>query len=66
MVRKSVLLCVFLFGCAPVNVPLPRTANGQRIERFDYDGHSYVQFGVGNQTWGVHDPDCKCLTVEAE
>ena len=30
------------------------------IIKFEFDGHSYIKFGCGQDQTIVHDPNCKC------
>lgn len=33
---------------------------GVEINKFEYNGHAYIKFGVGDRQTILHDPDCKC------
>lgn len=66
---KYLLICLlFLISCdraentttkgERVNLDESYTATGNN---FQYRGHDYIFFKVGNASWGTHDPDCvKC------
>jgi len=33
--------------------------DGQYILIIEYNNHEYIRFGVGNDCWGTHFPDCR-------
>ena len=64
----TLVLCVTYYGINVLSKNTddnggPTPYNGS-VKTFDYNGHSYIQFGVRQSKWGLHDPDCKCHEKE--
>lgn len=56
-----ILLLLLCIGCSSTDgVQVEDT--GIYAVKFEYEGHSYIQFNEGrNGTGYVHDPDCWCM-----
>lgn len=59
-----VLLLLLCMGCSPTNSVQVENTDIYAV-RFEYEGHSYIQFNAGRTANGisgyVHDPDCWCM-----
>ena len=65
----KIILCSFLlifYSCAPPfsderadKIVVDNITRD--VIKFEYQGHSYLHFGTGSWSWGVHDPNCLCL-----
>lgn len=63
------IITVTLFSCgnnAPITKPnqfIQKSNMGDNvsdINKFEHNGHTFLQFGSGTASSVVHDPDCKC------
>ena len=56
-----ILLLLLCMGCSHTNSVKVENTNIHAV-RFEYEGHSYIQFNKGAYVSGyVHDPDCWCM-----
>ena len=44
-------------GCSSTN----NVSTDIHAVKFEYEGHSYIQFDAGGVSGYVHDPDCWCM-----
>ena len=59
-----VILLLLCMGCSSTNSVQVEDTNIY-AKRFEYEGHSYIQFNAGKTANGisgyVHDPNCWCM-----
>ena len=73
-VGLSLLFCLFLIALlanrsAKNNQGDSTSEKGIEARSFDYKGHKYILFektNVFGQISVVHDPDCKCFSIECD
>lgn len=59
-----VILLLLCIGCSSTNSVRVEDTNIYAV-KFEYEGHSYIQFNAGKTANGVsgyvHDPNCWCM-----
>ena len=57
--KKIILIILLLLcmGCSSTN----NVSTDIHAVKFEYEGHSYIQFDAGGVSGYVHDPDCWCM-----
>ena len=70
MLLLSLFLIALLANRSAKNNPMDSTSEkGIEARSFDYKGHKYILFEKANvfgQISVVHDPDCKCFSIECD
>lgn len=55
-----VILLLLCIGCSSTSRVQVKDTNICAV-KFEYEGHSYIQFNDGRNVGYVHDPDCWCM-----
>lgn len=60
-----VILLLLCMGCSSTNKSVQVENTNIYAIKFEYEGHSYIQFNAGRTANGVsgyvHDPNCWCM-----
>ncbi len=60
-----VILLLLCMGCSSTNNSVQVEDTNIYAVKFEYEGHSYIQFNAGRTANGVsgyvHDPNCWCM-----